>query len=82
MENFLEDKEAMFYQGKAMNKLAVIAIIAEHQGYNIWDLNFKGKNYHNLVQFFIDFTENNEKVFKYAKENRWPDPLKITRFKI
>ena len=65
---------AMFYQGRAMNALAVIAIIAEHQGYNIWELDFKGKNYHNLVKFFIDFTENNELVFKYAKENRSPGP--------
>ncbi len=67
---------AMFYQGRAMNALAVIALIAENQGYNIWDLDFKGKNYHNLVKFFIDFTENNEIVFKYAKENRWPGPAK------
>ena len=67
---------AMFYQGRAMNALAVIAIIAEHQGYNIWELDFKGKNYHNLVKFFIDFTENNELVFKYAKENRSPGPAK------
>ena len=67
---------AMFYQGRAMNALAVIAIIAEHQGYNIWELDFKGKNYHNLVKFFIDFTENNELVFKYAKENRAPGPAK------
>ena len=67
---------AMFYQGRAMNALAVIAIIAEHQGYNIWELDFKGKNYHNLVKFFIDFTENNEIVFKYAKENRSPGPAK------
>ena len=42
---------AMFYQGRAMNALAVIAIIAEHQGHNIWELDFKGKNYHNLVKF-------------------------------
>ena len=34
---------AMFYQGRAMTALAVIAIIAENQGYNIWDLNFKVK---------------------------------------
>ena len=27
-------------------------------------------------KFFIDFTENNEKVLKYAKENRWPGPAK------
>ena len=67
---------AMFYQGRAMNALAVIAIIAEHQGYNIWELDFKGKNYHNLVKFFLDFTENNELVFKYAKENRSPGPAK------
>ena len=67
---------AMFYQGRAKNALAVIAIIAEHQGYNIWELDFKGKNYHNLVKFFIDFTENNELVFKYAKENRSPGPAK------
>ena len=67
---------AMFYQGRAMNALAVIAIIAEHQGYNIWELDFKGKNYHNLVKFFIDFTENNELFFKYAKENRSPGPAK------
>tara|TARA_B100000579_G_scaffold47032_1_gene32827 strand:- start:76 stop:729 length:654 start_codon:yes stop_codon:yes gene_type:complete len=67
---------AMFYQGRAMTALAVIAIIAENQGYNIWDLDFKGKNYHNLVKFFIDFTENKEIVFKYSKENRSPGPAK------
>ena len=67
---------AMFYQARAMNALAVIAIIAENQGYNIWDYEHKGKNYHNIVKFFIDFTENNEIVFKYAKENRWPGPAK------
>jgi len=67
---------AMFYQARAMNALAVIAIIAENQGYNIWNLDFKGKNYHNLVKFFIDFTENNEIVFKYAKEMRSPGPAK------
>ena len=67
---------AMFYQARAMNALAVIAIIAENQGYNIWNYEHKGKNYHNLVKFFIDFTENNEIVFKYAKENRWPGPAK------
>ena len=66
----------MFYQGRAMTALAVIAIIAENQGYNIWDLDFEGKNYHNMVKFFIDFTENNEIVFKYSKENRWPGPAK------
>ena len=67
---------AMFYQGRAMNALAVIAIIAEHQGYNIWELDFKGKNYHNLVKFFLDFSENNQIVFKYAKENRFSGPAK------
>jgi len=67
---------AMFYQGRAMNALAVIAIIAENQGYNIWDYEYKGKNYHNLVKFFIDFTENNEIVFKYAKEMKSPGPAK------
>jgi len=65
---------AMFYQGRAMNALAVIAIIAENQGYNIWDADFKGKNYHNLVKFFLDFAENNEIVFKYAKEMHAPGP--------
>ena len=67
---------AMFYQGRAMNALAVIAIISENQGYNIWDYEYKGKNYHNLVKFFIDFTENNEIVFKYAKEMKSPGPAK------
>ena len=67
---------AMFYQGRAMNTLAVIAIIAENQGYDIWNLDFKGKNFHNLVKFFIDFTEDNEIVFKYAKEMRAPGPAK------
>ena len=53
-------------------------IIAEHQGYNIWDYDYKGKgkNFHNLVKFFIDFTENNEIVFKYAKEMKAPGPAK------
>ena len=67
---------AMFYQARAMNALTVIAIIAEHQGYNIWNYQYKEKNFHNIVKFFIDFTENNEIVFKYAKENRWPGPAK------
>jgi len=69
---------AMFYQGKAMNALAVIAIISEHQGYNIWEYDHKGKgkNFHNLVKFFIDFTENNEIVFKYAGEQKAPGPAK------
>jgi len=65
---------AMFYQGRAMNALAVIAIIAENQGYNIWDIDFDGKNYHNLVKFFLDFAENNEIVFRYAKEMHAPGP--------
>ena len=67
---------AMFYQGRAMNALSVIAIIAENQGYNIWDYEYKGKDFHNIVKFFIDFTENNEIVFKYAKEMKSPGPAK------
>ena len=67
---------AMFYQARAMNALSVIAIIAENQGYNIWDYEYKGKNFHNIVKFFIDFTENNEIVFKYAKEMKAPGPAK------
>ena len=67
---------AMFYQARAMNALAVIAIIAENQGYNVWNYEHKGKNYHNIVRFFIDFTENNEIVFKYAKSMKHPGPAK------
>ena len=67
---------AMFYQARAMNALAVIAIIAENQGYNVWNYEHKGKNYHNIVKFFIDFTENNEIVFKYAKSMKHPGPAK------
>ena len=67
---------AMFYQARAMNALAVIAILAENQGYNIWDYEYKRKNYHNIVKFFIDFTENNEIVFKYAKSMKHPGPAK------
>ena len=67
---------AMFYQGRAMTALTSIAIIAENQGYNIWGYDHKGKNFHNIVKFFIDFTENNEIVFKYAKEMKAPGPAK------
>ena len=67
---------AMFYQGRAMTALTVIAIIAENQGYNIWEYEHKGKNFHNIVKFFIDFTENNEVVFEYAKEMKAPGPAK------
>ena len=67
---------AIFYQGRAMTALTTIAIIAENQGYNIWDYEYKGKNFHNIVKFFIDFTENNEIVFKYAKEMKAPGPAK------
>jgi poly(beta-D-mannuronate) lyase len=45
---------AMFYQARAMTALTSIAIIAENQGYNIWDYEHKGKNFHNIVKFFID----------------------------
>ncbi len=67
---------AMFYEGRAINKLTVIAIIAENQGYDIWSYNYKGKDFHNVIKFFIDFTENNEIVFPYAKEMRHPGPAK------
>ena len=69
---------AMFYQGRAMSALSAIAIIAENQGYNIWEYDHKGKgkNFHNLVKFFLDFAENNEIVFKYAKEMKAPGPAK------
>ena len=67
---------AMFYQARAMNALAVIAMLAENQGYNIWNYEYKKKNYHNIVKFFIDFTENNEIVFKYAKSMKHPGPAK------
>ena len=67
---------AMFYQARAMNKLAVIAMIAENQGYNIWEYNHKGKDFHNLVKFFIDVLENNKLIFEYAKESRHPGPAK------
>ena len=67
---------AIFYQGRAMTALTTIAIIAENQGYNIWDYEYKGKNFHNIVKFFIDFTENNEIVFKYAKEMKAPGPAR------
>ena len=67
---------AMFYMGRAMTALATIAVISENQGYDIWNVNFKKKNYHNLVKFFMDFTENNEIVFKYAKEMKAPGPAK------
>ena len=40
------------------------------------DYEYKEKNYHNLVKFFIDFTENNEIVFKYAKSMKHPGPAK------
>ena len=44
---------AMFYQARAMNALAVIALIAENQGYNIWDYEHKEKNYHNSICNFL-----------------------------
>ena len=50
----------MFYQARAMNALAVIAILAENQGHNIWDYDYKGKNYHNIVKllcFYIVETQ-------------------------
>ena len=67
---------AMFYQARAMNALAVIAILAENQGYNVWDYDHKGKNYHNIVKFFVDFTEDNQIVYKYAKSMKHPGPAK------
>ena len=68
---------AMFYQGRAMTALATIAVMAENQNINIWNTKFKkNKDYHNIVKFFVDFTENPEIVFKYAKEMKAPGPAK------
>ncbi len=68
---------AMFYQGRAMTALATIAVMAENQNIDIWNMKFKKiKDYHNIVKFFVDFAENPEIVFKYAKENRHPGPAK------
>ena len=53
---------AMFYQARAMNALAVIAIIAENQGYNVWDYEHKGKNKHKM-DFFQQFISENNCVF-------------------
>jgi len=67
---------AMFYSARAMNVLTVIAMIAENQGYDIWEYNHKGKDFHNVVKFFIDALENQEVIFKYAKESIFPGPAK------
>ncbi len=68
---------AMFYQGRAMTALATIAVMAENQNINIWNTKFKkNRDYHNIVKFFIDFAENPEIVFKYAKEMKSPGPAK------
>ncbi len=68
---------AMFYQGRAMTALATIAVMAENQNIDIWSTKFKkNKDFHNIVKFFVDFAENPEVVFKYAKENRSPGPAK------
>ena len=68
---------AMFYQGRAMTALATIAVMAENQNINIWNTKFKkSRDYHNIVKFFIDFAENPDIVFKYAKEMRSPGPAK------
>jgi len=68
---------AMFYQGRAMTALATLAVMAENQNINIWNTKFnKNRDYHNLVKFFIDFSENPEIVFKYAKEMKAPGPAK------
>ena len=67
----------MFYQGRAMTALATIAVMAENQNINIWNTKFKkNRDYHNIVKFFIDFAENPEIVFKYAKEMKSPGPAK------
>ena len=68
---------AMFYQGRAMTALATLAVMAENQNINIWNTKFKkNRDYHNIVKFFIDFSENPEIVFKYAKEMKAPGPAK------
>ena len=68
---------AMFYTGRAMTALATIAVMAENQNIDIWNTQFKkNKDYHNIVKFFLDFAENPEIVFKYAKEMKAPGPAK------
>ena len=68
---------AIFYQGRAMTALAAMAVIAENQGSDLWSHNSgKRNNFHNIVKFFIDFSEQPEVVFKYAKEMFSPGPAR------
>ena len=68
---------AIFYLGRAMTALAAMAVIAENQGSDLWSHNSgKRNNFHNIVKFFIDFSEQPEVVFKYAKEMFSPGPAR------
>ena len=53
----------MFYQGRAMNTLSVIAIIAENQGYDIWNLDFKGS--------FLGIELDYQNVFQVMNEDEY-----------
>ena len=52
---------AMFYQGRAMTALTAIAIIAENQGYNIWDYDYKDLNNYQrkIISNFDNYLKRN-----------------------
>ena len=59
-------KLAPHYQNFAVMYLAMIAEIAERQGYPIWSLEIEGKSLHTLVEFNNKIMADPNTVLKYA----------------
>ncbi|MEQ8710491.1 MAG: alginate lyase family protein [Rhodospirillales bacterium] len=68
---------AVFYQGRILNALASIAVMADVQGIDLWSQSPGGSStIHNAVRFMLKAVDDPSVVFPYARENVAPGPDK------
>ena len=63
---------AIWYTGITLTKLIRIAELARVQGIDLYNLEVRGRTFHDAVSFMLDAVENQEIIHKYAKVNRDP----------
>lgn len=63
---------AIWYTGITLTKLIRLAELARVQGIDLYNLEVRGRTFHDAVSFMLDAVENQEIIHKYAKVNRDP----------
>ncbi|MRG73690.1 hypothetical protein GH722_18145 [Alphaproteobacteria bacterium HT1-32] len=68
---------AIFYQGRILNALASIAVMADVQGIDLWSKSpTQTSTIHNAVHFMLKAVDDPAVVFPYARANVAPGPDK------